>query len=49
MRMSMAEADGPEQQSMDVDDAKDEDKDYSEALQDPAFIQVNNWDIFSLY
>ena len=42
MRMSMAEADGPDQQSMDVDDAKDEDKDYSEALQDPAFIQVNN-------
>ena len=49
MRMSMAdhEAGGADQQSMDVDDTKDAEEDYSEALQDPAFIQVwpNPWNL----
>ena len=39
MRMSMADH-GSDQQSMDVDEAKDAEEDYTEALQDPAFIQV---------
>jgi hypothetical protein len=43
MRMSMADNAGgsSEQQSMDVDESKDNEDDYSEALQDPAFIQVS--------
>ncbi len=43
MRMSMAEHETGGDHSMDVDDeAKEgEEEDYSEVLQDPAFIQVN--------
>ena len=38
--MADHEAGGADQQSMDVDDTKDAEEDYSEALQDPAFIKV---------
>ena len=50
MRMSMAEHETSGDHSMDVDDeAKEgEEEDYSEVLQDPAFIQVNHVQILSI-